>query len=127
MACALPKGVTSLVFGISDFTPEMFTKFCFVCIQWFGCKIVISAELAVKNNGSFGRLTLGTTPFVNWAVKVVLVVNFALLILNLISSNWSGSHILMFCDLYNDPAYGCLSINWLVSTSTWFNLDTQTL
>ena len=40
------------------------------------------------------------------------VLNTALLIRNFISSYWLGSHVVPFCDLNNDPKYGC----WLIKT-----------
>ena len=40
------------------------------------------------------------------------VLNTALLIRNFMSSYWLGSHVVPFCDLNNDPKYGC----WLIKT-----------
>ena len=58
---------------------------------------------------------------------VPLVSNTALLRTNFRSSHWLGSHVDAFCDLNNDPKYGCCDINSSVNKSDSPILDMNTL
>ena len=53
-------------------------------------------------------LVNGSSVLKKLTAEAVFVTNFALLSLNLRSSNWLGVQVVWFWDLNNDPRYGCL-------------------
>ena len=81
---------------------------------WRGLLIYTSekSELSLKNNstGSLWRIFLGTATFLNIALVVRFALNSALYNVNLRSDIWSGSHVLLFWDLKNEPRYGWVLI-----------------
>ena len=87
--------------------------------------VAVVLELALVSMGLTLSFSYPKSEFVKRREAVLEISNSALLSLNLISSNKSSVHALVFCDLNKEPRRGCVVTVVLVAISVSPSLDAQ--